>query len=108
MRAALRQLLADEPGLTVGGEAADTADALSQMVAQRLDTVLVDPLLPTAADGTLVLRAAVTAGIHVVVLASDRSLRGTARSLGITAVLDKDGRHDELLAALRGHPDASR
>ena len=49
------------------------------------------------------LSAAVSAGIRVVVLTADRPLRAGARRLGITEVLDKDGDHDELLAALRGH-----
>jgi DNA-binding NarL/FixJ family response regulator len=106
VRTALRQLLASEPGLTVCGEAADAAGALGQLAAQPPDTVLVDPLLPTAADGMPVLSAAVSAGIRVVVLTADRPLRDSARRLGITAVLDKDGDHDRLLAAVRGHGDS--
>jgi DNA-binding NarL/FixJ family response regulator len=84
VRTALRQLLAAHPP----------------------DTVLVDPLLPTAADGIPVLSAAVSSGIRIVVLTADRPLRASARRLGITGVLDKDGDHDELLAALRGHGDS--
>ena len=105
VRAALRQLLASEPGLEVCGEAADAAGALGQLTAQPPDTVLIDPLLPTAAEGTRVLSAAVNAGMRVVVLTADSSLRASAFRLGITAVLDKDGDHDRLLAALRGHRD---
>ena len=105
VRIALRQLLTSEPGLEACGEAADPAGALGQLTAQPPDTVLVDPLLPTAAEGTRVLSAAVNAGIRVVVLTADRSLRASARRLGITAVLDKDGDHDQLLAALRGRLD---
>ena len=105
VRTALRQLLASEPGLTVCGEAADAAGALGQLAAKPPDTVLVDPLLPTAAAGTPVLSALVDAGVRVVVLTADRPLRASARRLGITAVLDKDGDHDELLAAVRGHGD---
>lgn len=106
VRNALRQLLAGEPGLTVCGEAADAAGALGQLTVQPPDTMLVDPLLPTAANGLPVLSAAVSAGIRVVVLTADRALRASARRLGITGVLDKDGNHDELLVALRGHRDS--
>lgn len=105
VRTALRQLLAGEPGLTVCGEAADARGALGQLAAEPPDTVLVDPLLPTSADGLPVLSAAVSAGIRVVVLTADRPLRVSARRLGVTAVLDKDGNADQLLAALRWHRD---
>jgi DNA-binding NarL/FixJ family response regulator len=108
VRAALRQLMASEPGLEVCGEAADAAGALGQLAARLPDAVLVDPLLPAAADGLPVLRAAASAGIRVVVLTSDRPLRASARRLGITAALDKDGDHDRLLAVLRGHHDPGR
>lgn len=56
VRAALRQLLASEPGLTLGGEAADAASALGQLAAHPPAAVLIDPLLPTAADGTQVVQ----------------------------------------------------
>jgi chemotaxis response regulator CheB len=102
VRAALRPLLASEPDLTLGGEAADAASALGQLAAQRPDAVLVAPLLPTAADGTPVVRAAAEAGARVIVLTADRSLRTSARRLGGAAALDKDGDHEQLLAALRG------
>jgi DNA-binding NarL/FixJ family response regulator len=105
VRAALRQLLAGEPGLEVCGEAADAAGAIGQLAARLPDAVLVDPLLPTAAAGAPVLSAVAGAGMRVVVLTADRSLRASARRLGISAVLDKDGDHDRLLAALRGHHD---
>jgi DNA-binding NarL/FixJ family response regulator len=101
---ALCQLLASEQGLAVGGEAADAAGALGQLAAHPAETMLVDPLLPAAADGLQVLYAAVNAGMRVVVLTADRSLRASARRLGVTAALDKDGDHDQLLAAVRGHP----
>ena len=52
--------------------------------------MLIDPLLPTAADGTKVVRAAAEAGTRVVVLTADRSLRASARRLGAAAALDKD------------------
>jgi DNA-binding NarL/FixJ family response regulator len=107
VRAALRQLLASEPGLTLCGEAADTVGALGQLAALRPDTVLVDPLLPTAAEGRQVLRAAIKAARRAVVLTADRPLRTTARRLGAAAVLDKDGDHGRLLAALRGAPATS-
>ena len=51
------------------------------------------------------LREAAGVGLRVVVLTADRPLRVSARRLGITAALDKDGDHDRLLAALRGHRD---
>ncbi len=51
------------------------------------------------------LSALVDAGVRVVVLTAHRTLRASARRLGITAVLDKDGDHDGLLAAVRGHGD---
>ena len=105
VRAALCQLLASEQGLAVCGEAADAAGALGQLTAHPAETVLVDPLLPAAADGLPVLHAAVSAGMRVVVLTADRSLRATARRLGVIAALDKDSDHDQLLAAVRGHPD---
>ena len=105
VRAALRQLLASEPGLKVCGEAADAAGALGQLAARLPDAVLVDPLLPTAAAGMPVLSAVAGAGMRVVVLTADRPLRASARRLGISAVLDKDGDHDRLLAALRGPHD---
>ena len=101
VRAALRQLLASEPGLTLCGEAADAASAFGQLAADPPDLVLIDPLLPTAADGIPVVRAAAEAGTRVVVLTADRSLRASARRLG-AAALDKDGDHEQLLAALRG------
>jgi ActR/RegA family two-component response regulator len=100
VRAALRQLLAGEPGLEVCREAADAAGALGQLAARLPDAVLVDPLLLTAAAGAPVLSAVAGAGMRVVVLTADRSLRASARRLGICAVLDKDGDHDRLLAAL--------
>ena len=108
VRAALGQLLASEPGLTLCGEAACAASALSQLAAAPPDIVLIDPLLPTAADGTKVVRAAAEAGTRVVVLTADRSLRASARRLGAAAALDKDGDHEQLLAALRGPRRADR
>jgi CheY-like chemotaxis protein len=107
VRAALGQLLASEPGLTLCGEAACAASALSQLAAAPPDIVLIDPLLPTAADGTQVVRAAAEAGTRVVVLTADRSLRTSARRLG-AAALDKDGDHEQLLATLRGPRRAER
>jgi DNA-binding NarL/FixJ family response regulator len=108
VRAALCQLLASEGDLAVCGEAADAAGALGQLAAHPAETMLVDPLLPGATDGLHVLHAAVNAGMRVVVLTADRSLRTSARRLGVAAVLDKDGDHDQLLAALRGHPGPRR
>ena len=105
VRAALRQLLASEPGLEVCGEAADAAGALGQLAARLPDVVLIDPLLPTAAAGMPVLSGVAGAGMRVVVPTADSPLRASAFRLGITAVLDKDGDHDRLLAALRGHRD---
>jgi two-component system response regulator DevR len=107
VRAALRQLLASEPGLTLCGEAADAASALGQLAADPPDLVLIDPLLPTAADGIPVVRAAAEAGTRVVVLTADKSLRASARRLG-AAALDKDGDHEQLLTALRGPRRAGR
>ena len=78
VRAALRQLLVTEPGLWAAGEAADAASAMGQLADLLPDTLLVDPLLPTAAEGMTLLCAAVGAGIHVVVLTADRVLRSRA------------------------------
>ncbi len=53
-------------------------------------------------------RAAAEAGTRVAVLTADRSLRASARRLGAAAALDKDGDHEQLLAALRGPRRAGR
>lgn len=108
VRTALRQLLGSEPGLVICGEAGNAGSALGQLAAQLPDMMLVDPLLPSADDGNRLLRAAIEAGTRVVVLTTDRSLRATARSLGAAAVLDKDGDHDQLLAALHGAKAATK
>lgn len=102
VRTALCQLLASEPGLASCGEAADAPGALAQLAAQSPAVLLIDPLLPTAADGMKVLRTAVSTGTRVIVLTADRSLRTAARRLGIGAVLDKDGDRGQLLAVLHG------
>jgi DNA-binding NarL/FixJ family response regulator len=102
VRTALCHLLAGEPGLVICGQAAGADSALDQLSAQRPDAVLVDPLLPTAADGKHLLLAALEVGTRVVVLTTSRSLRAAARRLGAAAALDKDGDHEQLLAALHG------
>lgn len=107
VRTALCQLLASEPGLAYCGEAADAPGALAQLAAQSPAIMLIDPLLPTAADGMKVLRTAASTGTRVVVLTADRSLRTAARRLGIGAVLDKDGDRGQLLAVLHGAQAAS-
>ncbi|MHB1319246.1 MAG: response regulator [Anaerolineae bacterium] len=104
LRAGLRALLAEEPELTVVGEAGDGAHALRLARAVRPDVVLMDIGLPDM-DGLEVTRALlkVQPGVRVLILTmyEDGALLHAAIEAGAAGYIIKRAVEDELVSAIR-------
>ena len=97
VRAALVALLDGTPDLAVAADVGSVAEALVAFDSTAPDAVLVDILLPSRADG-LGLIAQLAAYRPVVAISVD----GAAREAALASTyLGKDGRPEEILAALR-------
>ncbi len=100
VRAALVALLDGTPDLAVAAEVGTVAEALAAFDRSAPDAVLVDILLPRRADG-LRLIAQLSAYRPVVAISFDGAAREAALAAGASRYLEKDGRPEEILAALR-------
>jgi len=100
VRAALVALLDCTPDLAVAADVGSVAEALVAFDSTAPDAVLVDILLPSRADG-LGLIAQLAAYRPVVAISVDGAAREAALAAGASTYLEKDGRPEEILAALR-------
>lgn len=102
VRTALSALLNSFADFAVVGSSA-TPDGALTLARQHLPAVaLIDILLPEAPDGLALLRA-LTDELHIpaVAMSIDGALKKSALAAGATTFFDKDGRADQLIAALR-------
>jgi DNA-binding NarL/FixJ family response regulator len=101
VRAALGDLLASTTDLTPAVTAATAAEALAAAEQDGpFDVAIVDVRLPDPATGLSLIRR-LTPEVPVVAVSVSGAHRTAALAAGATAYLDKDGRPDALLAALR-------
>jgi DNA-binding NarL/FixJ family response regulator len=99
---AIRLLLAQEPGITVVGEAAGVEEALALVAAQRPDLVLLDWEL-AGQEGAWVLdrlRAA-RPGLAVIALSGLPDARQAALNAGADGFVSKSDPPEQLLAAIK-------
>ncbi|MDQ4024493.1 MAG: response regulator [Actinomycetota bacterium] len=101
VRAALCALIGSSPGLSVAGEASSRSAAYAAMEALRPDVVVLDILLPSAADGLEVLKDLAATGRPVVALSIRYGLRAAALDAGAVAFVEKYAGPDALLETLR-------
>ena len=101
VRAALCALIGSSPGLSVVGEASSRSAAYAAMEALRPDVVVLDILLPSAADGLDVLKDLAATGRPVVALSIRDGLRAAALEAGAVAFVEKYAGPDALLETLR-------
>lgn len=102
VRTALSALLTSFAGFDIVGTSATTDHALT-LARQHSPTVaLIDILLPEAPDGLALLRA-LTEELHIptIAMSIDSGLKKSALAAGATSFVDKDGRTDRLITALR-------
>ena len=104
VRRGVAEVLEDDPGITVAGEAGSAAEALARVPAVRPDVVLIDMRLPdgNGADLTRDLRKRVE-GLYCLVLTSyseQEALEAAVRA-GAAGFLLKDARQEELRSAVR-------
>jgi DNA-binding NarL/FixJ family response regulator len=101
VRSALRLLLEHVPGLSVVGEAADTADLLAQAEAVCPDLMLLDWELPgLEADGLLPTLRELCPGLAVIALSGRPEARQAALDAGVDAFVSKGDPPERLLAAV--------
>lgn len=101
VRAALCALIDSSPGLSVAGEASSRATACAAVEALRPDVVVLDILLPSAAEGLEVLKDLAATGRPVVALSIRDGLRAAALATGAVAFVEKYAGPDALLETLR-------
>jgi DNA-binding NarL/FixJ family response regulator len=102
VRRALRTLIESSPGLTVAGLAATAAQALELDLQLAPDIVVLDLLLPAAANGLAALRELIRRGRPVVAISISGGLRTAALGAGADAFLEKGAREmDRLLDTIR-------
>jgi DNA-binding NarL/FixJ family response regulator len=99
VRRALRALLEAEDGLMVVGEAGSPSEVLACAEALRPTVILLDLLLPTAAEGLALLPR--LARWPVVALSVRGGLRDPALRAGARAFVEKGAMPEALLAVLR-------
>lgn len=101
VRTALTVLLTSWPGFDIVGSCATTDSALALARRDRPTVALVDILLPEASDG-LALLGTITGELHIpaIALSIDGGLKSSALAAGAMCFFEKDGRPDQLIAAL--------
>ena len=105
VRTALGDLLATTTDLVPAALAATAAEARAAAEsAEAFELAIVDVRLPDPATGLALIRR-LTPRIAVVAVSVSGAHRAAALGAGATAFLDKDGRPDTLLAALRAVAD---
>lgn len=102
VRTALSTLLTSSSGFDIVGTSATTDGALTLARQHRPTVALIDILLPEAPDGLGLLHA-ITNELHIpaIAMSVDGGLRKGALAAGAASFFDKDGRADQLIAALR-------
>jgi len=104
MRAGLRQVLEQQPGLTVAGEFSTGQEALAAIGNLAPDLVIMDVHLPDR-SGLEISRQLLADGspLKIIVLSadSDRALVDEALQIGVCGYLLKNSAADELARALR-------
>jgi DNA-binding NarL/FixJ family response regulator len=110
MRALLRQMLEDEPGMTVVAECGDGNECVPRAVEHDPDVVLLDLSMP-GRDGLEVLpglrRSAPRAKIVVFSSLGAERMSGVARSLGAERYVEKGVPIETLVATIREVAQAS-
>jgi DNA-binding NarL/FixJ family response regulator len=101
VRKALRDLLSAEPDLDICASVGTASAALEHINAEPPDVALMDVLLPGPADGLQLLAALQRLGLPAVVLTAASSLRDQTQQSGATTFLEKDGKVDRIVSALR-------
>ena len=104
VREGLRRVLAEDPDITVCGEAADGEEVLGLIAKHEPDLVILDITMPRLSGlETLERVKASHPGIKVVLLSfrADPPLIQSAVSLGADGYLLKNARKEEILAAIR-------
>ena len=102
VRTALSALLTSYAGFDIVGTSATTDGALTLARQHRPTVALIDILLPEAPDGLGLLHAVTNElQIPAIAMSIDGGLRKRALAAGATSFFDKDGRADQLIAALR-------
>jgi DNA-binding NarL/FixJ family response regulator len=109
VREGLREVISAENDLMLVGVAADGAEALRLITAQKPDLALLDNDMPRR-TGLDVLRTVheTMPDTAIVMFTLDDSIRDAALSAGAAAVLPKDTPIDTLLAEIRRHARPSR
>src|SRR3954447_25844270 len=108
VRTALGELLASTTDLVLTASAATAAEArAAEEFEGPFDLALVDLRLPDPATGLSLIHW-LAARVPVVAVSVSSAHRAAALAAGATAFLDKDGRPDSLLAALRAAIDSMR
>ena len=102
VRTALSTLLTSSTGFDIVGTSGTTEGALSLARQHRPTVALIDVLLPEASDGLGLLHE-VTTRLHIpaIAMSIDGGRRTEALAAGAASFFDKDGRADQLIAALR-------
>ncbi|GAA1568760.1 response regulator transcription factor [Actinomadura kijaniata] len=103
IRAGLRTLIADQPGLTVVGEAGDGAEAVRLAAGLRPDLVVMDIRMP-GMDGIAATRRIVAAGtakVLVLTTFDDDEYVHAALRAGASGFLVKDMALEDILGAVR-------
>jgi len=102
VRRALRTLIESGPDLAVAGQAATGAQALELDLQLLPDIVVLDLLLPAAANGLSTLQALIRRGRPVVAISISGGLRDPALRAGADTFLEKGAREmDRLLDIIR-------
>jgi len=102
VRTALSAFLTSFADFAIVGTSATPDGALSLARQHRPTVALIDILLPEARDGLALLRALTDElGIPAVAMSIEGGLKKCALAAGATSFFDKDGRADQLIAALR-------
>ena len=104
VRKALRMLLALEPDLSIVGEAADGAAAITLVESTRPDVLLMDVMMP-GVDGIAaterVMALAPATAVVLLSLKDDVETRRRAKLAGAVGFIGKHETMDKLLSAIR-------
>jgi DNA-binding NarL/FixJ family response regulator len=105
VRVGLRMILGSQPDLTIAGEAADGAEAVTKARALRPDLVLMDVRMPVldgvAATGRITAELPETRILMLTTFDLDEHVYAALRD-GASGFLVKDAPSEELLVAVRG------
>lgn len=104
VRSGLRGFLADEPGITVVGEAASGEDAIAYLPELTPDVVLMDLMMPGISGieaARRIYAAGDAAAIIMLTAFGDTTTRAAASGAGIALFLEKGDDLDDLAERIR-------